>query len=400
MATTPDDQDGRAAESQPRNGPGVTDAAASASAVSSIARRLRVFGDARRTALVILAVTAVVYLLHWAEPVFVPVTLSLAASAALSPIVKFLVAWRLPRVLASALVLVAMTLVAGYATYLFVAQAAVAVDQLPKATQQLGEVLSRYSKRGGAMEQLEKAADQLDKATTTPKLRKPGVMRVEIVEPSVRLKEWLWSGWLGLLQLGQMGIVAFFLIFFLLSSGDMFKRKLVKLAGPALAEKRVTIQMLDAMGDQISRFLFHMAMTSMLVGLLTWLAFRWLGLEQPALWGLAAGALNLIPYVGPTMVTISATLAALVQFGELRMALAAGAIGLTITSMEGMLFTPYVLSRAASINPVAISLGLAFWGWVWGFWGLLLAMPILMVLKTVADHVDGLQAFGELLGSD
>ncbi|MCL4812442.1 MAG: AI-2E family transporter [Vicinamibacteraceae bacterium] len=398
MATTPDDQAGTRPSTKPAEA-GTPDPAASANAVSSIARRLRVFGDARRTALVILAITAIVYLLEWGEPVFVPVVISLAASAALSPIVKFLVGWRVPRVLAAALVLVTVTMVAGYATYLFVSQAAVAVDQLPKATQRLGEVVARYSKRGGAMEQLQKAADQLEKAASTPAPRKPGVMRVEVVEPSVRMKEWLWSGWLGLLQLGQIAIVSFFLIFFLLSSGDMFRRKLVKLAGPALAEKRVTVQMLDAMGAQISRFLSHMAMTSVLVGIASWLAFWWLGLEQPALWGFAAGALNLIPYVGPTMVTIAATLAALLQFGEVHMALAAGAIGLTITSLEGMLFTPYMLSRAASINPVAISLGLAFWGWVWGFWGMLLAMPILMVMKTVADHVDGLQGFGELLAS-
>jgi predicted PurR-regulated permease PerM len=396
MASTPDDQAG----SSPAPSPDAPAPAEASRAVSSIARRLRIFGDARRTALVILAITAVVYLLHWAESVFVPVTIAFAASAALAPIVKMLVRWRIPRVLASALVLVAVTLAAGYATYLFVAQAAVAVDQLPEATERLSEVVAKYSKRGGAMEQLEKAADQLEKATTTPKPRKPGVMRVEIVEPSVRVKEWVWSGWVGLAQLGQMGIVVFFLIFFLLSSGDMFRRKLVKLAGPALTEKRVTVQMLDAMGDQISRFLFHMALTSVLVGVTTWLAFLWLGLEQPALWGVAAGALNLIPYVGPTLVTIAASMTALVQFGELHMALAAGAIGLTITSIEGMLFTPYMLSRAASINPVAISLGLAFWGWVWGFWGMLLAMPILMVMKTVADHVDGLQGFGELLGNE
>jgi predicted PurR-regulated permease PerM len=80
------------------------------------------------------------------------------------------------------------------------------------------------------------------------------------------------------------------------------------------------------------------------------------------------------------------------------MTILVAATSLAITSLEGLLLTPWLTSRAARMNAVAVFVGLLFWGWLWGAWGMLLAVPMLMVLKAICDHVEDLRSVGELLG--
>jgi len=123
-----------------------------------------------------------------------------------------------------------------------------------------------------------------------------------------------------------------------------------------------------------------------------------LGLEQAALWGLVAGILNSIPYYGPVLVTAGLSIVGFLQFGTIGMTAAVAGVSLLITTVEGSLLTPALMGRAASMNRVAIFAGLLFWSWVWGIWGMLLAVPMMMVIKVVCDHVDSLQPVGHLLG--
>jgi predicted PurR-regulated permease PerM len=122
-----------------------------------------------------------------------------------------------------------------------------------------------------------------------------------------------------------------------------------------------------------------------------------LKVSYAGLWGLAAGVLNCVPYLGPLIVAGGLLLASLVQFGSLGTAVIVASVSMVITSIEGFIFTPLVLGRAVRLNPVAIFIAFLFWGWLWGAWGLLLAMPLLMIIKTVAESVDDLAPFAELL---
>ena len=125
---------------------------------------------------------------------------------------------------------------------------------------------------------------------------------------------------------------------------------------------------------------------------------RWIGFEQAALWGLLAGVFNSIPYFGPVVVTAAVAVVAFLQFGTLQMVLVASGATFVITSLEGMLLTPLLTSRAGRMNAVAVFVGLIFWGWVWEVWGMLLAVPMLMVVKAICDRVEDLKPVGELLG--
>jgi predicted PurR-regulated permease PerM len=226
-----------------------------------------------------------------------------------------------------------------------------------------------------------------------------GVTRVSIERPRFDIKDYLWTGTLGAAaSLGQV-LVVVFIAYFVLASGSSFRRKMVKIAGPTFARRRITVQALDEISSQIHRYLLVQVFTSVLVGITTWLAFLAIGLERAAVWGVVAFVLNFVPYIGGLVVAGGAGLVAFVQFGTLNMALAAPGIVMAIHVVSGNLLTPWLTSRTNRLNPVTVFVGVLAFGWLWGVWGLLLGVPILTTVKAVCDRVDDLQPIGELLGN-
>jgi len=192
--------------------------------------------------------------------------------------------------------------------------------------------------------------------------------------------------------------VIIFLVFFLLVTGDLYKRKLVKIAGPTLAKRRITVQILDEINEQIESYIKVQLLTNTVVAIATGATLWWFGVENYAMWGLLAGLFNSIPYAGPVVVTLGLGVVSFMQFDDLLKSAYVCGAAFAITSLEGFLLTPALVSRAAQMNPVAIFVGLLFWTWIWGVWGTVLAVPMLMIAKAVCDHVEDLQPLGELLG--
>ena len=359
--------------------------------------------DVRSLSLAVLATLASVFVLRWASAVFIPVLVGLLFSYALSPMVDWLQARRIPRPLSAALLV--LTILSGFAAtaYSLSDDASKLVGSLPVAVQKLRDTL--HAKRGKPANPLlavQQAASQLQQAAEETTGAEPlgrGVQRVQIEKPKFHINDYLWNGTLGLLaMLGQVAMVAL-IAFFLMASGDRFRLKVVKLAGPTFSKKKITLQALNEINDQIQRYLLVQLFTSVVVGVFIWLCFVLIGLENAAVWGIAAGVLNLVPYVGSVIITTGAALVSFLQFGTLGMALLAGGISFAIHFIEGFLLTPWLTSRANRMNPVAIFIGVLAWGWLWGVFGLLLAVPILAVIKAICDRVDALNPIGEFLGA-
>jgi predicted PurR-regulated permease PerM len=224
------------------------------------------------------------------------------------------------------------------------------------------------------------------------------VQRVQIVEPAFRATDYLWAGGKNVVAFAGQSAMVMFLVFFLLLTGDLFKRKLVKIAGPTLTKKKVTVQIMDDINQQISGFLRVQVLTSALVGVVTAIALWYFGVRQFIVWGILAGIFNSIPYLGPLIVTGGLGVVVFIQFDDLLKTAYITGITLAITSLEGWLLTPTLMSRAAQMNPVAIFVGLLFWSWVWGVWGTVLAVPMMMTVKAICDRIEDLQPVGELLG--
>jgi predicted PurR-regulated permease PerM len=356
----------------------------------------------RSMTLVILTVVAVLALLKWASAFFIPLMLGFMFSYALSPIVDWLARLRVPRAISSAVLILGILGAAGAAVYSFSDDANQLVESLPAAAKKLRDAMrDRPNGAASQLETVQKAADQLEQAAeeANPVKAARGVQRVIVEKPRFDIRDHLWSGTIGLASVvGQLTVVTF-LTYFLLLSGNTFRRKLVKITGPTLTNKKITVQALDEITGQIQRYLLVQLLASVVVGVCTGLAFWALGLQHAAVWGFAAGVLNLIPYIGSFVVTGAAGLVAFLQFGELNMALIVAGASLLINTIEGYLIVPWVTSKASRMNPVAVFVGVLAWGWLWGVWGLLLGIPILMIVKAVCDRVDHLKPVGELLGN-
>ena len=357
--------------------------------------------DVRNVSLALLALFASVALLHWASAVFIPIMLSLLLTTALRPIVEFMRRWHVPRWLGAGVLLIAI--VGGLASTAWsLSDGAVQlVDSLPVAAKKVRDSLKNSTGATSPLDNVQKAADQIEqvateRSTTSPPRR--GVQRVVVERPPFNIRDYLWSGTMGLMSaIGQLTVVVF-LTYFALASGNLFRNKLLRIAGTSFERRKITIHVLEDITNQIQRYLLVQVVTSVLVGVATGLAYWALGLENAAVWGVVAGVLNLAPYIGSALVTGASALVAFLQFGTLDMALAIGGASLVIRTLVGFLLTPWLTSRTSSMSPVAVFVSMLAWGWLWGLWGLLLGIPVMMAVKAVCDRVEDLKAIGELLG--
>ena len=355
--------------------------------------------DVRSVALSILAIAAVIMMLRYMQEVFVPLVLGGLLFYALDPLVDWMERHKVPRALGASLVILALVGGLSSGAYALRFQVMAVVEQLPLAAQRFREAFRDQDGQAGTLSKMQEAAKEIEKTadSVAGNDARRGVTKVQIEEPAFAARAYLWAGSLGAVSLAGQALMVLLLTFFLLLSDDLFKRKLVE-GIPTFARKKLTVQVLDQIADQIERFLLVQVFTSVVVGLATWAALWALGVQQPAVWGLMAGVFNSIPYFGPVIVTGGLTVVAFLQFGTFTMALAVAGIALTITSLEGWLLTPTLLSRAANMNQVSVFVGLIFWSWIWGVWGMLLAVPMLMVVKSVCDHIEDLQPVGQFLG--
>ena len=364
---------------------------------------LRASIDVRNVSLALLSVIGVIFFLDWAQEVIIPLLLGIIISYALSPLVTFMHKWGIPRALGAGIIMIGILGGVGSLAYSLSDEAGAMIETLPEAAQKFRKIINK--ERGtqvGAIEKVQKAATELEEAArgrsrqsaTTPR----GVTRVQIETPKFNIQDYLWPSTWGAITAGGQAIMVAFLAYFLMVTGDSFRRKLTKIAGPTFAKKKITVQILDEITVQIQRFFMVQIFTSILVGIVTWLVFIWIGFEHAAIWGIVAALFNMIPYVGAIIFTGAAALVALMQFGTLSMALFVGGICLIINSIEGFLLTPWLTGRASQINAVAVFVSVVFWGWLWGAWGLLVGLPIVLAIKTICDHVDDFKPIGEFLG--
>jgi predicted PurR-regulated permease PerM len=249
---------------------------------------------------------------------------------------------------------------------------------------------------------MQSAAAEVEKATAQAAggspVPKQSPTHVIVDQPGFKLSNFLLAGSMGALGFLGQAIMVLFLTFFLLLGGDTFKRKMVRLTGPTLSNKKITVQILDDINDSIQKYLFMLLVTNVLIAVLAWIAFRWIGLENAGAWAVASGLLHVIPYLGPGVTAAATGMAAFMQFDSFSMAFLVCGASLAIATIVGTFVTTWMTGRIAKMNAAAVFISLLFWGWLWGIWGMLLSIPIVVIVKVVSEHVEQLQPVAELLG--
>jgi predicted PurR-regulated permease PerM len=339
--------------------------------------------------------------LWWGQAVLIPIVVSVLVSYALEPPVGRLEGWHVPRAIGVPLVLVVVIGGLGFATYELRGEAQAFAARLPDAAHKVAQAIShRKADVSGPVGQLQAAASELERAaSTTRQPSKDHVAAVRIEEPTFRWSDWLWQGSHGAIELGAQFVAIFCLVYYLMASGDLYKRKLLRIVGPSLSEKKTTIHILTEIDRQVAQFLWARVAISAAVGVAMWIAFRLLGLEDAGVWGVLSALLFTVPIAGPLLVIVGAGLAGFVQFGTVGVTAAAAGVASIVAALEGYVMTPLLMSRVGEMNAVAVFVSLMFWGWIWGIWGLLLAVPITAAIKAVCERIDGLQPFAELLSA-
>ncbi|CAN5745827.1 AI-2E family transporter [soil metagenome] len=360
--------------------------------------------DVRSASLATLAVIASLFALRAASEVFIPLMLGVLGSYALAPIVDRIARLHVPRALAAALVLICIVGGIGTTIYNLSDDATTLVESLPSTAAKLREALRTRGKSAGSIDKVQRAASQLEQAAEESTVTRPattrGVMRVTVEKPRFNVHDYLWSGTVGLAALAGQAAIVCFITYFLLAAGDTFRRKIVRVVGPTFSKRKITVQALDEIAEQIERYLLMQLLTSALVGVATGIAFAMIGLDHAAVWGVVAAVLNLIPYLGSVVLTGGSAMVALVQFGTLEAAMAIAAVSMVIHVITGYILTPWLTSATSRLSAIVVFVGVLAWGWLWGIWGLLLGVPILMVIKAVCDRVDDLKSIGEMLGRE
>jgi predicted PurR-regulated permease PerM len=347
-----------------------------------------VAAPASPVALRILAAAAVVFLLWWGRALLAPLCLAIFIALALNPLVARL-ARRMPRSLAAAVVVLFTLAVLSGAVYALADDVAAAIEGMPAAVRQFREMIQRSAADSRApLGSIDRAIAELQRLWHSA----PGGasastdLRQELVLMGGRA-----------LAASTQAVALMFLVYFLLATGDTLRVKAVRLSGERLSQRKITAQVLEQLMSQVSYFVGYLIVSGAVVGAVTALAFSWLGVSYASLWGLAAGLLNAVPYLGPTIVMIGSSAAALLQFGSWEMALAVGGASLAITTLEGMVLSTVLFGWRVRMHPVAVFLSIMFWGWIWGPIGTFLAVPIATAFKTVVDHLPTVVKTSELL---
>jgi predicted PurR-regulated permease PerM len=355
----------------------------------------RVF-DRRHAALSIIAVLAVVFALHLARDFVIPLIISIILSYALDAPVSFLNRrLRMPRVVAAAVVVIALVAVIVSGMFSLRGQLLSIVDSLPQTAQKFSRTVESFTTgKGSVLDKIRSAANAVGTQEKAP----PGGPRVVVERPADKLEAMLLAGSMGVAAFLGQALMVIFLVFFLLLAGDTFKRKFIKICGHSLTEKKISVHMLGEIHRSIRLYMMMMVVTNVLLALLSWAAFRWVGLENAGIWAVVAGALHVIPYFGPLLVAVFTGVAAVVQFGELGPALLVAGVSLVLAALIGFVVQTWMTGRIARMNPVAVFVILLLFTWAWGVWGTLLSVPIAVIVKVVADHVEGFQGVAEFLG--
>jgi predicted PurR-regulated permease PerM len=344
-------------------------------------------------ALLGLLLVAVLTVLHLARDAVVPVAVALVLCLVLRPVVRAMKRLHIPEALSAALVV--LGLIAGFlgAVYSLAEPAGVWLEKAPQGLREIGVKLRHVT---GQMKDVSDATAQVEGMTQDMAGGSTSATRSR--EVTVK-PQTLASGILdaaGSFSLSAISTLV--LLYFLLACGNLFLLRTLAVT-PRLADKKRTLDIAQQVESAVSEYLLTVSLINLILGCAVALAMVLLGVPNPALWGAMVAVFNFIPYLGEIASVTALTLVGLLTFDDLWRGLLVPGVFCVLSAAERYILTPLILGRRLSLNPVVIVLSVLFWGAMWGIAGALLAVPILVALKTLCDRVESLQGFGKFLSA-
>jgi predicted PurR-regulated permease PerM len=352
--------------------------------------RRKISSDMGQTRLLLIGIFLfmAVYALYFGRDFFMPVILACLLALMLTPIVRFLRKRGIPEVVSATVLVIISVIAIGVTGYFLSGPVIALINDAPQIGRQLTEKLAHLR---GPFEQLMAVSHQIERVTETA--QEPGVQRVVVAQPGIISQA---AG--NILSAGTTTAVTFVLSLFLLASGTMFYEKIIQ-SFTRLSEKKRALRVVYDVELEISRYLLTIALINGALGFAIAMGLWAIGMPNPFVFGVAAALLNFLPYIGALMTILLVTAIAIVSFDSISFAMIAPAYVLFCNIIEGQFLTPLVVGRRLEINAVAIFVAVAFWSWLWGFVGALIAVPLLVVVKVFCDNFEGLRHVGNFLSA-
>ena len=345
--------------------------------------------DIKSVALTGLFVLATFYTLYFMRAMVLPLVLALLLSYLLVPLVRGLARLKIRPVLGSAIVLIVLVVAVGYGVSRLSEPVAGWIEKAPYSVQQLKQKLLPLKK---PIEKVAQATGEIDKLTSPEEPPSPTQPQTVVVKRSALSEIFFTQG----PEFVASAVLMFILLYFLLAYDGVFLTKIIKIT-PRLGDKKTAVSIMRDIEAHISRYLLTITAINIGLGAAVGLTVHLLGLKNPVMWGVMVALLNYVPYLGAITGIICMTLGAVLSFDSLGYAMIFPASYLVIAILEGNFITPFILGRSLTLNPVLILVALAFWGWMWGISGMILAVPILATFKIFCDHIEPMEPIAEFM---
>jgi predicted PurR-regulated permease PerM len=344
----------------------------------------------RRSQYLLLGIFLILFVLglYFARDFFMPVMIAFLLAMTLTPVVRFLGKRGVPAAVSATLLVIASWSAIGAIGYSISGPVIELINDAPRIGEQLRQRVSQIQR---PLEDVMEATEQIQRATE--EVNEPDVQRVVIAQPGIISRA---AG--NLLSVATTIGVTLVLSLFLLASGTMFYEKIVQSFG-TLSDKKRALRIVFDVEREVSRYLLTIALINTGLGVAVGTGLWALGVPNALVWGVMAAVLNFLPYVGAVVTFVLVFVISLVTFNNLYFAIVPPLYAALCNVIEGQFVTPLVVGRRLELNAVAIFIAVAFWSWLWGIVGALIAVPILVVTKVFCDHFDGLRHFGNFLGA-
>jgi len=339
----------------------------------------------------ILAGLALAYTFYFARAILFPIVLAIVLAALFRPIVRWLRRRHIPEAFGAVLVITCLVGAIGYGATRLVEPAQEWFQHPEQKVQQLESKLRTLRR---PIADLEDVANKMSAAAAgdTSEDNKP--IKVTVKQASLVNNVISSTG-----QMMAGAAITLALLYFLLVRGNMLLCQVV-LITPTRRGKRDAVELVHKIEQGVSSYLLSVTLINACLGVTIGIAMWLIGLPTPALWGTLAALLNFIPYVGGFVGYIMVFMVGVLTFDSLSSAVVAPVVYFVINTIEGNFITPTLLGRRMSLNPIFVFLSLAFWGWIWGIGGVILAVPLLTVIKIASEQFDSLESLATLLSGE
>ena len=334
-----------------------------------------------------LFVLGILYTLHIGRVIFIPIAIAVMLSVLLAPVIRRMKKLKIPEPVGAALLLSMIVFLFAYGLSRLAEPAAEWVGRAPAALSE-AEYKLRVLKK--PMQEMSKASDLISKAANPNESKK--IQQVEVKGNAWPIKIFSVTGEF-LAGLAAMLV----LLYFFLSSGDLFLQKALK-ALHRLQDKKRAVEIIREIESQLATYLFTVTCINCGLGVAVGFAMSVLGMPNPLLWGVMAACLTFIPYLGHMVGVMVVSLVAAMAFDSAGWMFAVGGAYSSLAIFEGSFAYPMIVGNRLELNPVVLLIGLLVWGLIWGIPGALLAVPLMVAFKILSEHIEGLSPVGDFMG--